>query len=83
MAAMATADVVLFSRRSCHLCDEARAIIQAEHDRSGFAFQEIVIDGDDALEDAYGLRVPVVSVGGTEVFEYTVDPEELRRLVSG
>ena len=72
----------MYSRRTCGLCDEARAAIESVRGRVPFAFDEIMIDGDDGLEARYGLRVPVVEVDGREVFEYEVSPEELRRLVS-
>lgn len=44
-----------------------------------FGFEEIFIDGNDEEEKAYGLRVPVVLVDGTEVFEAQVDPDLLRQ----
>lgn len=73
----------MYSRRVCGLCDKARAVLLAERDRTGFEFTEVHIDGDDALELAYGIRVPVVEVDGVEVFELRVDPEVFRRLVAG
>ena len=73
--------VVLFSRRTCGLCDKARATILAEAGRSRFRFEEIFIDGDERLEREYGLRVPVLSVDGREQFEYAVDPARLRRIL--
>jgi len=75
--------VLLYSRRTCGLCDEARAIIQFERNRWGFSFEETFIDGDDRLERDYGLRVPVVLVDGVERFEFVVDREELRSLLQG
>ncbi|MFN2590644.1 MAG: glutaredoxin family protein [Actinomycetota bacterium] len=73
--------VVLYSRRDCHLCDEARAVILAERRRSGFDFEEVSIDGDPDLEREYGLRVPVVTVDGLDEFEFVVDPARFRALV--
>jgi hypothetical protein len=73
--------VVLYSRARCHLCDEARAIIVAERGRADFPFREVLIDGDDGLEREYGFRVPVVTVGGREEFEFAVDPARLRALL--
>ena len=73
--------VVLYSRRACHLCDEARGVIEAERLRSEFDFREVLIDGSDELERAYGLRVPVVSIDGREEFEFAVDRRQLRRLL--
>ena len=75
--------VLIYSRKTCGLCDKARAVILAERERSGFDFDEIFIDGDDDLEREYGLRVPVVLVDGQEQFEYQVDPTRLRQVVAG
>jgi predicted thioredoxin/glutaredoxin len=75
----------MYSRSSCHLCEEARAVVLAERGRTrgAFRFEEVRIDGDQDLEERYGLRVPVVLLDGQEVFEYRVDPGELRRLLRG
>jgi hypothetical protein len=71
----------MYSRESCHLCDEARTVILAERDRTDLDFEEIPIDGDDVLERDYGFRVPVVEVDGGEEFEFVVDPRRLADLV--
>jgi hypothetical protein len=73
--------VRMFSRRTCGLCDKARAVILAQREQSPFRFEEILIDGDDALEREYGLRVPVVEVNGNEEFEIVVEPSRLRSLL--
>lgn len=73
--------VVLYSRTTCHLCDEARAVIASVRRGIEFSFHEVLIDGDDRLEQEYGTRVPVITVGGREEFEYTVDPGRLRALL--
>ena len=74
--------VRMYSRSTCHLCDDARAVVMDAAARAVFEFQEVLIDGDDELEGRYGLRVPVVLVDGVEAFEYTVDQARLRRLVA-
>jgi glutaredoxin len=73
--------VRLYSRPGCHLCDEAREVILAERARTPFAFEEVDISGDDGLELEYGIRIPVVLVGGQERFEICVDPEEFASTV--
>jgi hypothetical protein len=72
----------MYSRRTCGLCDQAREVILAEGRRSGFTFEEVFIDGDQTLESDYGLRVPVVEVDGVEEFEFRVDPDRFRSIVS-
>ena len=65
--------LVLDSRPGCHLCDDARAVIE----RVGAPFEEIDIETDDALHAAY-LVDPVVALDGVELFEYFVEEGALR-----
>jgi glutaredoxin len=73
--------VVLYSRPGCHLCDAARAVLEAERERTPFVLHEIDVQDDDALERVYGVRIPVVEIDGEERFEYEVDAIELSRLL--
>ena len=72
----------MYSRRRCGLCDEARQVILAEAATTPFSFREVFVDGDEELERAYGLRVPVVLVDGVEEFETRVEPAALRSLLA-
>lgn len=69
--------LTMYSRKRCGLCDDARRVILAHLQERDFDFEEIFIDGDDELEQAYGLRVPVVLVNGVEQFETHVEPDLL------
>jgi hypothetical protein len=71
----------MYSRPGCHLCDEARGVIETVRERLPFAFEEVDISGDDALELEYGIRIPVVLVDGRERFEIAVDPGDLAQAV--
>ena len=66
--------LVLYSRPGCHLCDDARAVL----DDVGEPYEEIDIESDDALHAAYLERIPVVAVDGVELFEYFVAEAALR-----
>ncbi|GAB2523227.1 glutaredoxin family protein [Lysobacter humi (ex Lee et al. 2017)] len=48
---------MLFQRDDCHLCDLA---LQVLADAAFPDFESVFIDGDDTLEAAYGVRVPVL-----------------------
>ena len=66
--------LVLYGRPECHLCDDARAVLE----RVGAPFDEIDITTDDALHAAYLERIPVVALDGEELFEFFVDEAALR-----
>jgi len=70
--------VVMYSRPSCGLCDEAREVILSQRKHTPFEFEEVNVETDDALEIDYGIRIPVVLVDGYEAFEYRLDPTEFR-----
>ena len=75
--------VVLFTRRGCHLCDDARDVLLEARARTPFEIHEIDIETSDSLLREYGMRIPVVVIDGSEVFEYTVDAGELEALLRG
>ena len=72
-----TGKVVLFSRRRCHLCEDARDALRA----AGIQLREVDIDTDPVLQAEYGTTVPVVEVGGVPVFEAGMDPSTAAALV--
>ena len=74
--------MTLYSRPGCGLCDEARVVVQGVRERADFTLEEVDISGDDALELAYGIRIPVVAVDGEELFEIAVDPRAFEAAVS-
>jgi glutaredoxin len=73
------ARVRMYTRDGCGLCDVAREVLLAVRERIPFELEEVDVEGDDALELEYGLRIPVVIVEEDELFELVVDPEVLAR----
>jgi glutaredoxin len=72
-----TPRLVLYGRPGCHLCDDARVVLE----RIGEPFAEIDITTDDALHAAYLERIPVVALDGRELFDFYVDEPALRVLL--
>ena len=66
--------LVLYGRPGCHLCDEARTVLE----RIGHPFEEVDIETDDALLVRYLERIPVVVLDGAELYDFFVDEVELR-----
>jgi glutaredoxin len=69
--------LVLYGRPGCHLCDDARAVLE----RVGEPFDEVDIETDEALHAALLERIPVVALDGEDVFEFFVDENVLRELL--
>ena len=53
----------MFSRKVCHLCDQAEADLKALQDRYPHKLAIIDIDDKPELEAAYGFEIPVIEVG--------------------
>ena len=71
--------LVLYGRRGCHLCDDAREVLE----RVGEPFEEVDIERDDELHARLLVRIPVVTLDGEELFEHFVDERTLRARLSG
>ncbi|MPV38239.1 glutaredoxin family protein [Georgenia subflava] len=70
--------VVLYGRAGCHLCDQARTMLQRMETETGEAFTEVDIDTDDALREQYGELVPVVTVDGVQQGYWRIDAGRVR-----
>jgi hypothetical protein len=72
--------LILFQRDDCHLCDLAIAALAAARAPD---FDSVFIDGDDALEDRYGVRVPVLrSVADGRELDWPFDVATLQRFLT-
>jgi glutaredoxin len=74
---MSTPTLTLYSRPGCHLCDDARAVLERVRVRTTFSLREIDITSDDELHKRYVERIPVVTLGDEELFEFFVDEAAL------
>ena len=73
------ADVVVYSRPGCHLCEEALAKIVALHEEGyRFGLHEVDIDSNDLLFRRHLEKIPVVEVDGLVVSELVLDEAGLR-----
>lgn len=74
--------MTLYSRPGCHLCDDARAVIEAVCAETGTSYDEISIAGDADLERRFGHEIPVTFVDGRQHDFWRVSPERLRRALA-
>jgi hypothetical protein len=72
--------VTLYERRECHLCEEARLLMDAliGPDR----YERVDIDASDDLVLRYGFRVPVLAVDGVDRLEAPLADDDLRALLA-
>ena len=69
--------VTLYTRAGCHLCEEAKRVVEAARGRADFDYQEVDIDGDRELRRRYNDEVPVIAINGVKAFKYRVEAKEL------
>ena len=66
---------ILYQRDDCHLCDQALDVLA----QAGFPeFTSLWIDEDDALEERYGARVPVLRRGDGAELDWPFDVAAVR-----
>lgn len=71
--------VTLYGRPGCHLCDEARELLERiRADVGTFAVEEVDIDRDQLLLKRYLERIPVIVVDGVAVSELVPDESVIR-----
>ena len=74
--------VTLYGKAGCHLCDDARVVVERVRADHRFELREVDIALDPELHRAYGERIPVLEVDGEELFEFFVDEDALRARLS-
>jgi glutaredoxin len=65
----------LYTASGCHLCEQARSILDAE----GVTYREVDITGVPELEATYREWLPVIEIDGERAFVYRIPIEALRR----
>ena len=76
--------VIIYSRPGCHLCDEAKAVIQNSGCSDKFILEEVNIESDEELLRKYKYDIPIVTIDGTEAFRHRVNVEEFKtRVITG
>lgn len=84
MPVQQAAQITLYSRTGCHLCEDAEALLVRLAAELSVVAELTVIDlaQEPEYEEAYGFRIPVIEVSGsTDVLEAPVGADDLRRLL--
>jgi glutaredoxin len=70
--------IVLLGRPGCHLCEEARDVVQRVSEDLGVGWEERSIDDDPELLERYAEQIPVTLVDGRQHDFWRVDEARLR-----
>lgn len=81
-ASAATPRVTLIGKPGCHLCDDARVVVQRVTGQLGVTWTELDITRDPDLEARYWEQIPVVLVDGRQHTFWRVDEQRLREALS-
>ena len=74
--------LTLYGKPGCHLCEEARAVVDEVRTRHPFDLEEVDITRDPTLEAAYRERIPVIAIDGEEALELVIEATELERCLA-
>jgi hypothetical protein len=77
------ARITLIGKPGCHLCDEARTVVERVARDAGVDWSELSILDDPVLAEQYWEQIPVVLVDGEQHDYWRVDEERLRSAVAG
>lgn len=72
--------LTLYEREGCHLCDEAREML--DQLIGSEAYERVDVDASDALVLEYGFRLPVIALDGVDRLEAPITGPDLRALVA-
>ena len=76
-----TAIVTLIGKPDCHLCDDARAVIETvlqDVPRDQISRRELSILDDEGLHERWWEKIPVVMVNDQVIAHWRIDADRLR-----
>ncbi|MET0976308.1 MAG: glutaredoxin family protein [Leifsonia sp.] len=74
-----TTRLTLIGKPGCHLCDDARSVVEAAMaEFPDAALEELSILDDDVLRARYAEEIPVLLIDGRMHAYWRIDPERLR-----
>jgi len=71
--------VTLYTKKGCHLCEEAKDLLRGLREEYDLAIAEVDIESDKGLQEIYGSLIPVVAVEGGRIFHSKISESQLRQ----
>lgn len=72
-------EVTFYTKAGCHLCENARELLEEIAQETPYALTEIDIRSDMAIFDTYRYRIPVIIIDQETLLEGRIDADELTR----
>ena len=79
---MMKAQVTLYSKPGCHLCEEMKSEIARADCAEVFELQEVNIEGNAELLARYRFDIPVLLIDGVEMFRHRLTANAFRESVT-
>jgi glutaredoxin len=73
--------VTLYGKPGCHLCDDAKALLETVARTHPLSVRKVDITTIPALFEQYRYRIPVIEVDGGPVLDWPTTPERIRRAI--
>jgi hypothetical protein len=73
-----TTRITLIGRPGCHLCEDARVLVEQVATEMGVGWEERSVDDDPALREQWAEHIPVTLVDGRPHDFFRVSPDRLR-----
>jgi glutaredoxin len=65
--------LTLYSRTGCHLCEDMEQALPELATELDFNTEIVLIDNNNELEQAWGTKVPVLTIDDDVICEYFLD----------
>lgn len=75
--------ITLIGKPGCHLCDEAKVVIERVAADTGVGWRELSILDDPELAREYAEQIPVIMVDGRQHDYWRVNEARLRAALAG
>ena len=75
------ANIILYSKKGCHLCEIAREKLLEIKKEISFALNEVDIEKNEEIFEKYKYLIPVIELDGKIISNYRVNEDELKKLL--
>ena len=72
------AQVTLYSKPGCHLCEEMKLEIARANCAEVFDMKEVNIESDPELLRRYRFDIPVLNINGLDIFKHRLRAREFK-----